>query len=148
MVDAERYREQGKKTVTTEATGTEFVVRRMSPLRLAELFAEAGVKVEKGVKPEIDPLVAIGIAKQILPECVDDVVGKDEGDATHLEVGELDMDDMMELFTEALTLAGVKDKELATAADFRGEPDGAAGSPDGAGLPGDPPDGDPEASGE
>jgi len=135
MVDAKKYRERGTKVVTTEKTGETFTVRRMSPIRLVEVFANEGITLEPGVEPTLDTMAIFKIASQILPDCVDEVAPRGEGDDGHLELDELDIDDAVELFMAAIELSGVKDKELKAAADFRGEPDSSAGSPDGEGVP-------------
>lgn len=146
MVDAKKYRERGTKVVTTEKTGETFTVRRMSPIRLVEIFSNEGITLAPGVEPDLDTMTIFKIAAQILPECVDEVAPRDEGDDEHLELDELDIDDAVELFMAAIELAGVKDKELKAAADFRGESDSPTGSPDGEGVPRPGrPDGHPEA---
>jgi len=136
MVDAKKYREKGTKVVTTKKTDTTFTVRRMSPLTLVEMLAEAGIRIEAGKKPDIDPIKGAQIARMILPECVDEVVERGEGTDEFLEVNELDLDDAMELFHVAMDLAGVKDKEIVQAEEFRDPPVSAGGGPHGEDLPG------------
>lgn len=147
MVDARKYRARGTRPVTTTKTQETFTVHRMSPLRLVEIFAEAGIKVEAGKKLDIDPLEGIIIAAKILPECVDEVVVEGDEDDEHLTLHELDLDDAMELFGVAIELSGVSEQEVAAAEKFRGRPDGPAGGPGGEGLPGvRVADGPPEAT--
>ena len=129
MVDVKAYRERGVRTVTTAKSGETFTVHRVSPLRLVEIFSDLGVGMSVGERPDVTSRQAVQIASTLLPECVDEVVARGEGDDEHLEVDELDLDDAMELFSEAIELSGVREEEIAKAERFRVPPDGADGRP-------------------
>ena len=138
---ASEYRQMGKQPLET-STGATFTVGRIPGQRLLDLFEAHGVDM---ADPEVPPAKALEMAMSIVPEFVDEVAPKGEGNDELVGVEELYFSDLIELFNHIMS-RGVGEEAMERAQRFRVESSGTGGSTGGPGL-WTPADGGPEVPG-